>query len=150
MFDDVLYRIFLNTRGITYPKNTVSPSSYEKKYYTEYIRAHGEVTKNKTYNFRVPEALFSKFTETLTEYIQNCITCLQSKPLPTASLKPPLQPLSSKQNFPADVMLIDLVGKMHPSPYTFILSGIGVFSKYLFAVPLTKGDTAFVARALTS
>ena len=38
---------------------------------------------------------------------------------------------------------------MHHFPYTYILSGIDAFSKYLFATPV-KGDADIVARALVS
>ena len=93
---------------------------------------------------------FPNFYERLTEYIRICLTCLQTKSAPTSALKPPLQSLSFLQNFQADLLLIDLVGKMHLSPYTYILSGIDVFSKYLFATLLMKGDADIVARALVS
>ena len=39
---------------------------------------------------------------------------------------------------------------MHSSPCTYILSGIDVISKYLFAKPRIKGDADIVARALVS
>ena len=42
---------------------------------------------------------------------------------------------------------IDLVEQIGPI-YKFVLSGIDVFTKYLFAVPLTNGRAATVAREL--
>ena len=152
MFDGVLHRKFYNPTGNSFIKQYCVPIHLQKEVL---FRIHNSVwSGHKGVSRTIAEFRkrfnFPNFTETLTDYIRNCVTCLQTKPSPTAALRPPLQPMSSLQNFPADVLLIDLVGKMHPSPYTFILSGIDVFSKYLFAVPLMKGDADIVARALIS
>ena len=60
---------------------------------------------------------------------------------------PPLQPVSSLQSFPGEMMQIDLVEQKGPI-YKFVLSGVDVFRKYLFAVPLTNGSADTVAREL--
>ena len=80
--------------------------------------------------------------------IKNCLTCLQSKRFLQSQLTPPLQELSSLQSYPGDMLQIDLVGPFQSSAYTYVLSGIDVFTKYLFAVPLTSGHAKQVATAL--
>ena len=45
-------------------------------------------------------------------------------------------------------MQIDLVGPFQASIYKYAISGIDVFSKYLFAVPLTSAHAANVAKVL--
>ena len=150
--EGVFHRKFYNHTGNQFIKQYCVPSHLQKEVL---YRIHNSVwSGHKGVSLTIAEIrkrfYFPNFTERLTEYIRNCLTCLQTKPAPTSALKPPLQPLSSLQNFPADLLLIDLVGKMHPSPYTYILSGIDVFSKYLFATPLMKGDADTVARAIVS
>ena len=111
-------------------------------------RGHIGITRT-TAKFR-KRFYFPNFTENFTDYITNCLTCLQTKEAKQVSLKPPLQPVASERNFPADTMQIDLVGKLQASPHTFELTAIDVFSRYLFAVALTKGESDIVAKALIS
>ena len=152
MFDGVLHRKFYNHTGNSFIKPYCVPIHLRKevlfRIHNSAWSGHKEVSRTIA-EFR-NRFYFPNFTETLTDYIRNSVTCLQTKPSPTAALRPPLQPMSSLQNFPADVFLIDLVGKRHPSSYIFILSGIDVCSKYLFAIPLMNGDADIVARALIS
>ena len=62
--------------------------------------------------------------------------------------RPNLQPVSSEQSFPGDMMQIDLIGPLQSPIYKYALTGIDVFSKYLFAVPLTNASADTVAREL--
>ena len=75
------------------------------------------------------------------------MTCLQLKRYPNKQLRPPLQPVSSLQSYPGEMMQIDLVEQNGPI-FKYVLSGIDVFTKYLFAVPLTNGSADTVAREL--
>ena len=63
-------------------------------------------------------------------------------------MNPSLQPISSEQLFPGDMMQIDLVGPFQSLIYKDALSGIDLFSTYLFAVPLTSAHAGNVAKAL--
>ena len=93
---------------------------------------------------------FPGFSETLLQTIKNCLTCLQAKRVSQSQLIPPLQELSSLQSYPGDMVQIDLVGSFQSSAYTYVLSGIDVFTKYFFAVPLTSGHAKPVAAALVN
>ena len=93
---------------------------------------------------------FPGFTEFLTAYIKNCLSCSTLKRVSKRQLNPPLQPISSEQLFPGDMMQIDLVGPFQSPIYKYVLSGIDVFSKYLFAVPLTSAHAGTIAKALVS
>ena len=46
-------------------------------------------------------------------------------------------------------MQIDIVGPLKSPVYKFVLTGIDVFSKYLFAAPMTNASVDTVARELT-
>ena len=63
-------------------------------------------------------------------------------------MKPPLQPLSSETSYPDELLQIDLVGPLQSPHYWFVLTAIDVFTKYLFAVPLTNARADTVAREL--
>ena len=93
---------------------------------------------------------FPNFTECFICSIKDCLTCLQPKRVPSMFLKPPLQPVSSLNSYPGETPQIDLVGPLKLPVHRFVLTTIDVFTKYLFAVPLTnvRGDT--IARELTS
>ena len=82
--------------------------------------------------------------------VRNCLQCLQLKRAPTKQIKTPLQPVSSLQSYPGDMLQIDLVGPLKSPMYTYVLTAVDVFSKYLFAMPLTNGRADNVARALTT
>ena len=87
------------------------------------------------------------FTEHFIDFIKKCMTCLQLKRYPNKQLRPPLQPVSLLQSYPGELMQIDLVEQNGPI-FKYVLSGIDVFTKYLFAVPLTNGSADTVAREL--
>ena len=93
---------------------------------------------------------FPGFSEYLIDYIKNCLSCSTLKRVTKKQLQPPLQPISSEQLFPGDMMQIDLVGPFQSPVYKYVLSGIDVFSKYLFAVPLISAHAGTVAKALVS
>ena len=92
---------------------------------------------------------FPGFTEFLVNTIKNCLTCLQVKNASNKHQTPPLQPLSSLQSFPGYMMQVDIVGPFKSPVYKFVLTGIDVFSKYLFSAPLTNASADSVARELT-
>ena len=93
---------------------------------------------------------FPGFSEFLINYVKNCLSCSTQKRVNKKQLHPPLQPISSEQLFPGDVLQIDLVGPFQSPVYKYVLSGIDVFSKYLFAIPLTSAHAGNVAKALVS
>ena len=90
------------------------------------------------------------FLEFLTDFIKNCLSCLTLKRVTKKQFHPPIQPISSEQLFPGDMMQIDLVGPFHSPVYKYVLSRMDVFSKYLFAVPSTSAHAGTVAKALVS
>ena len=93
---------------------------------------------------------FPSFIESIVNYVRNCLTCLQAKAVKPASLRPLPFPIASQQSFPEDLLEIDLVGKMPGSQFKFVLTGIDVFTRYLFGLPLRSADAESVAKGLTS
>ena len=88
-------------------------------------------------------------TEKVQEFVNNCQTCIKSKPVKNNSKTPPLEPIYDLSNGPEDILEIDLVGELPRSNgYTHILTACDYFSRYLFAIPLRKPDTKSVVSAL--
>ena len=88
---------------------------------------------------------FPGFTEFLTDYIKNCLSYSTLKRVSKRQINPPLQPISSEQLLPGDMMQIDSVGPFQSPVYKYVLSGIDVFSKYLFAIPLTSAHAGGIS-----
>ena len=92
---------------------------------------------------------FPGFSEFLVSTVKNCLTCPQLKNASIKHQTPPIQQLSSLQSYPGDMMQIDIVGPLKSPVYKFVLTGIDLFSKYLFAAPMTNTSADTVARELT-
>ena len=148
--DEILYRLFYNDVGKIEVKQYCLPKHLWKEtlYRIDNSQTAGHIGISKTIQEFRRRFYFPGFTEHLIDFIKNCLTCLQLMILPASSLKPPLQQMSSLHSFPGDMLQIDLVGTFNSPIYKYVLSGIDVFTKYLFAVPLTNGSTDTTAREL--
>ena len=95
---------------------------------------------------------FPGYQEIIEDYVRNCSSCLQVKRTADKTITPPLQPITATTSFPGDILEIDLVGKFDktvgPTPYCHILTGIDVFSQYLFAIPMKRVSAIEVAKTL--
>ena len=150
--NDVLYRLFYSDAGQVRYKQFCVPQHLQKE---TVFRVHnattaGHIGVTRTVAEFRQRFYFPGFSETLLQTIKNCLTCLQAKRVLQSQLTPPLQELSSLQSYPGDMLQIDLVGPLQSSAHTYVLSGIDVFTKYLFAVPLTSGHAKPVATALVN
>ena len=88
------------------------------------------------------------FTEHFISFIKNCLSCVQFNRVPKNHITPKLQPVSSIQSYSGFMLQIDLVGSLKSTQFKYVLSGIEVFKKYLFAVPLTNGYVYTIDREL--
>ena len=60
---------------------------------------------------------FPGFSENMTYYINNWLSCSTLKRVTKIQLHPPLQPISSEHIFPGDMMQLDLVGPFQSPVY---------------------------------
>ena len=147
---NVLYRNYYDDTGKVLHKQFCVPKHLRKE--TIY-RLHNSQTaghlgiKATIQEFR-KRFYYPGFTEHFISFIKNCLTCPQLNRVPKSHITPKLQPVSSLQSYPGDMLQIDLVGPLKSSQYKYVLRGIDVFTKYLFAVPLTNGYADTVAREL--
>ena len=149
--DEVLLRNFYDDTGKIKHKQYCVP----KHMWNEtLIRVHNSMTGGHIGMTRTTEEFrrrfyFPGFSEFLVNTVKNCLTCPQLKNASSKHQTPPLQPLSSLQSYPGDMMQLDIVGPLKSPVYKFVLTGIDVFSKYLFAAPMTNASADTVARELT-
>ena len=75
------------------------------------------------------------------KWVQGCETCIKDKRIPNASITPELLNLPEWDLGPEDAMQIDLLPKLPPSGrYENIITAMDVFSRYLFAYPVTDAS----------
>ena len=150
--DSILYRQFFDHTGRVQYHQYCLPKHLWKEvvYRLHNSRLAGHLGIVKTVEEFRKRFYFPNFTEYLISVIKNCLTCLQTKLISNNSLKTLLQPISSLQSFPGDMLQIDLVGPFKSPVYKYVLTGIDVFSKYLFAKPLTSASAQKVATELAA
>ena len=90
------------------------------------------------------------FVELVADNIRSCSTYLQMKQVQPSRIRPPLQEVFTLKSFRYEIIQIDILGPFPSSPYKFVLIVVEVFTKYLFATPLTTINALSVATALAS
>ena len=150
--EGVLVRKFWKHNGRDYFTQTVIPKHLRKELL---LRLHNTKTEShrgmrKTIEECRRKYYWPNYHMDIRDWISNCLTCMQIKPIPTQHIKPPLQSLSSQTAFPGDMLQVDLVGPFTPAGgYTHIITAIDVFTKYLFATPIRRVTARTVVDALT-
>ena len=150
--NDILYRLFFDDCGKVKHKQYCVPKQLwrEVVYRLHNSKTAGHFGTTKTIEEFRKRFYFPNFTEFLVSTIKNCLPCLQLKRVPSKHLRTPLQPVSSLHSYPGELLQIDLVGPLKSPHYRYALTAIDVFTKYLFAVPLTNVRADTIARELTS
>ena len=83
------------------------------------------------------------------KWVEGCEECAKDKRVPNATITPELVNLPEWDLGPEDAMQIDLLPNLPPSGgFENVLTAIDVFSRYLFAYPLTDASAINVAKAL--
>ena len=83
------------------------------------------------------------------KWVEGCEECARDKRVPNATITPDLLNLPEWNLGPEDAMQIDLLPNLPPSGgYENVLTAIDVFSRYLFAYPLTDASAINVAKAI--
>ena len=83
------------------------------------------------------------------KWVEGCEQCARDKRVPNATITPELLNLPEWDLGPEDAMQIDLLPNLPPSGgYENVLTAIDVFSRYLFAYPLTDSRAINEAKSL--
>ena len=149
---DTLYRLFDDDCGKVKYKQFCVPKTLWREIV---FRLHNSKTAGRFGIAKIVEEFrkrfyFPNFTDFFISSIKNCLTCLQLKRVPSKFLRTLLQPVSSLNSYPGETLQIDLVGTLKSPVHRFVLTAIDVFTKYLFAVPLTNVRADTIMREFTS
>ena len=147
----ILYRKFFDDTGRNFIRQYVVPQHLrnEALYRVHNSKYAGHPGIAKTAELFRKHSYFPGFVECLANYVKNCSSCLQIKPVKHQTLKTPLLSLATDKYYPGDLLQVDLVGKLPDSAgYTHILTAKDNFSKYLFAKTLRNASAPNVAKQL--
>ena len=77
--------------------------------------------------------------------VNNCQTCIKTKPVKNNTITTPLEYIYDPCNGPKEIAETDLIGELPRSNgYFHILNACNYVSQYLFAIPIRKPDTKSV------
>ena len=83
------------------------------------------------------------------KWVQACATCIKHKRIPNSTITPELLNLPEWDLGPEDAMQIDLLPNLPPScGYENIITAMDVFSRYLFAYPVTDASATNTAKVI--
>ena len=83
------------------------------------------------------------------KWVQGCEICIKDKRIPNSSITPELLNLPEWDLGPEDAMQIDLLPNLPPSGgYENIITAMDVFSRYLFAYPVTDATATNTAKVI--
>ena len=83
------------------------------------------------------------------KWVQGCEICIKDKRIPNSSITPELLNLPEWDLGPEDAMQIDLLPNLPPSAgYENIITAMDVFSRYLFAYPVTDASAINTAKII--
>ena len=83
------------------------------------------------------------------KWVQGWETCIRYKRIPNSSITPELLNLPEWDLGPEDAMQIDLLPNLPPSGgYENIITAMDVFSRYLFAYPVTDASATSTAKVI--
>ena len=107
---DILYRLFYDDCGKVKYKQFCVPKTLWREVV---FRLHNSTTAGRSGIARTVEEFrkrfcFPVFTEFFISLIENCLTCLQLKRVPSKFLKTPLQPVSPLNSYLGETLQIDL------------------------------------------
>ena len=83
------------------------------------------------------------------EWVMSCEQCIRESRIDRSLTRPPQQNTNEQIIPPEDAMQIDLVLELPPScGYENIVTAMDVFSRYLFAYPMSDQDAKTIAKVI--
>ena len=150
--DGLLFRKYYGETGNVKYYQILIP----KQLVNELLRnLHGEFGKHpgitKTIIAYREKYYYPKMAQLIREWVLSCEQCLRESRINPRLTRPPLQNPIENITAPEDAMQIDFVPGLQPSGgYENIVTAIDVFSRYLFAYPISNQDAKTVAKVLIS
>ena len=148
--DGLLFRKFFGETGSVKYYQILIP----KQLVEEILRSlHGEFGKHpgifKTIIAYREKYYFPTIAQLIREWVMSCEQCIRESRIDRSLTRPPLQNTNAHFTAPEDAMQIDLVPQLPASGgYENIVTGMDMFSRYLFAYPTSNQDAQLIAKVL--
>ena len=120
----------------------------------EFLQAlHGHISNHPGITKMIQEARQKYYYPCIAKYIKkwvnNCQICIQTKRINNDLLRTELLNCPEWDLGPEDILQMDILPNLPPSGgYDHIITAIDVFSRYLFAYPVTRINATAVARVI--
>ena len=148
--DEIITRQYFDETGSVEYNQVLLP----KHLVTELLESlHGKANKHPGISKMLIEIrqkyYYPGIAKIVKKWVQGCETCIKDKRIPNASITPELLNLPKWDLGPEDAMQIDLLPNLPPSGgYENIITAMDVFSRYLFAYPVTDASATNTAKVI--
>ena len=148
--DEILTRQYFDETGnVKYHQILLPQHLLQKLLQTLHGTAHKHPGISKMLQEIRQRYYYPSMAKHVKKWVEGCEECARDKRVPSETMTPELLNLSEWDLGPEDAMQLDLLPNLPPrGGYENILTAIDVFSRYLFAYPLTDASAINVAKAL--
>ena len=148
--DEIITRHYFDETGAVKYNQVLLP----KHLVTELLESlHGKANKHPGISKMLIEIrqkyYYPGIAKIVKKWVQGCEICIKDKRIPNSSITPELLNLPEWDLGPEDAMQIDLLPNLPPSGgYENIITAMDVFSRYLFAYPVTDATATNTAKVI--
>ena len=148
--DDIIFRDYYDETGNVQFRQALLP----KHLVTDLLQSlHGAANKHPGISkmlHEIPQKYYYPgIAKIVKKWVQGCEICIKDKRIQNTSITPELLNLPEWDLGPEDALQIDLLPNLPPSGgYENIITALDVFSRYLFAYPVTDASATSTAKVL--
>ena len=148
--DEILTRQYFDETGtVKYPQILLPQHLLQELLQSLHGTAHKHLGISKMLQTIRQRYYYTSMAKHVKKSVEGCELCARDKRVPNATITPELLNLPEWDLGPEDAMQIDLLPNLPPSGgYEKVLTAVDVFSRYLFAYPLTDASAINVAKVL--
>ena len=148
--DEIITRQYFDETGAVKYNQVLLP----KHLVAELLESlHGKATKHPGISKMLIEIrqkyYYPGIAKIVKKWVQGCEICIKDKRIPNSTITPELLNLPEWDLGPEDAMQIDLLPNLPPrAGYENIITAMDVFSRYLFAYPVTDASAINTAKVI--
>ena len=148
--DDIIFRDYYDETGSVQFRQALLP----KHLVTELLQSlHGSANKHPGISKMLHEIrrkyYYPGIAKIVKKWVQGCEICIKDKRINNASITPELLNLPEWDLGPEDALQIDILPNLPPSGgYENVITALDVFSRYLFAYPVTDASAVNTAKVI--
>ena len=148
--DDIIFRDYYDETGSVQFRQALLP----KHLVMELLQSlHGSANKHPGISKMLQEIrqkyYYPGIAKIVKKWVQGCEICIKDKRIPNSSITPELLKLPEWDLGPEEALQIDLLPNLPPSGgYENVITALDVFSRYLFAYPVTDASAVNMAKVI--